>query len=568
MRACAPFHPDPEAMDSATSAFVNLFGHDARSPIIFTGLYFWGFFAVVLAVFTAVYKRPFARSLWLFLASLFFYWKTSGLFVLLLLLSITVDHRLALHSAASRKVLHKRLFLAASVAVNLGLLLYFKYAGFVVENLNTILGTSWEPVNHVARWANAAWDAHFVENKILLPVGISFYTFQCMSYAVDVYRGELKPVRSLIDLGFYVSFFPQLVAGPIVRAAEFLPQLERPYALTRAQFGIAVFWILNGLFKKMVIGDHIAVNFIDRVFADPLRYSGAEALLAIFSYSLQVYADFSGYTDVAIGLALLMGFHLTVNFNSPYKARSVAEFWKRWHISLSTWLRDYLYIPMGGNRSGSLFTWIMLSFIGAMLILLTGWWWLPVVYLSVFALVHVFMQLSPTVRNAVSTNTNLMITMLIGGLWHGASWLFVIWGGLNGLGLVVYRHWKRISPWEASDHWAVLAFRVLLTFTFISFTRIWFRSDSMATANAMLDRLSSGIDPAVLWSVVQGTPSVFALFALGMAVHWLPERWKERYRQAFATLPIWAMAVVCVVVVIIIQQARSAEMVPFIYFQF
>jgi D-alanyl-lipoteichoic acid acyltransferase DltB (MBOAT superfamily) len=555
-------------MNGVSSTLIDLIGHDPQAPIIFTGLYFWGFFAAVLAVFTVVYQRPFARSLWLFVVSLFFYWKTSGLFVLLLLFSIVVDHRLALFSAASTTRLHKRLFLAASLTVNLGLLLYFKYAGFVVENLNALLGTSWEPVNYLARWANAAWDAHFVENKILLPVGISFYTFQTLSYAVDVYRGELKPVRSLIDLGFYVSFFPQLVAGPIVRASEFLPQLERPYAVSRAQFGIAVFWILNGLFKKMVIGDHIAVNFIDRVFADPLRYSGAEALLAILSYSLQVYADFSGYTDVAIGLALLMGFQLSTNFNSPYKARSVAEFWKRWHISLSTWLRDYLYIPMGGNRSGSLFTWIMLSFIGAALILLTGWWWLPVVYLCLVAVVHVLTYISPTVRNAVSTNTNLMITMLIGGLWHGASWLFVIWGGLNGLGLVVYKYWKRISPWEGRDHWAVLAFRVLLTFAFISFTRIWFRSDSLATANAMLDRLASGIDLAVLLTVVQGTPSVFGLFALGMLVHWVPERWKERYRQGFAALPLWAMAAICVVVVVIIQQARSAEMVPFIYFQF
>lgn len=555
-------------MNGLSSTLMDLFGHDPQAPIIFTGLYFWGFFAVVLAVFTAVYQRPFARSLWLFVVSLFFYWKTSGLFVLLLLFSIVVDHRLALFSAASTTRLHKRLFLAASLTINLGLLLYFKYAGFVVENLNALLGTSLEPVNYLARWANAAWDAHFVENKILLPVGISFYTFQCMSYAVDVYRSELKPVRSLIDLGFYVSFFPQLVAGPIVRASEFLPQLERPYGLSRVQFGIAVFWILNGLFKKMVIGDHIAVNFIDRVFADPLRYSGAEALLAVLSYSLQVYADFSGYTDVAIGLALLMGFQLSTNFNSPYKARSVAEFWKRWHISLSTWLRDYLYIPMGGNRSGSLFTWIMLSFIGAALILLTGWWWLPVVYVSIMALVQVVMRLSPAVRLAVSTNTNIMITMLIGGLWHGASWLFVIWGGLNGLGLIVYKYWKRISPWEGRNHWAVLGFRVLFTFAFISFTRIWFRSDSLSTANAMLDRLAGGIDLGVLLTVVQGTPSVFGLFALGMLVHWLPERWKERYRQGFAALPLWAMASICVAVVVIIQQARSAEMVPFIYFQF
>jgi alginate O-acetyltransferase complex protein AlgI len=262
----------------------SIIGYDPRDPIIFTRGFFWGYFAVVLAVFALVYKTHGPRSLWLFAVSLFFYWKTSGLFVGLLLFSIVMDHRLALWSGASVDRRRKQLLLAASVTINLSVLLYFKYASFVVENLNAILGTSLEPVNLLARWANTAWDAHFVENKILLPVGISFYTFQCMSYAIDVYRGDLQPVRKLADFGFYVSFFPQLVAGPIVRASEFIPQIERPYSVSREQFGLAVFWILNGLLKKMVIGDYIAVNFIDRVFADPLRFTGFETLMALFGY--------------------------------------------------------------------------------------------------------------------------------------------------------------------------------------------------------------------------------------------------------------------------------------------
>jgi D-alanyl-lipoteichoic acid acyltransferase DltB (MBOAT superfamily) len=385
---------------------------------------------------------------------------------------------------------------------------------------------------------------------------------------VDVYRGELKPVRSVVDFGFYVSFFPQLVAGPIVRASDFIPQIDKPYQLSRVQFGIALFWILNGLMKKMIIGDYIAVNFIDRVFADPLRFSGFETMMALFGYSLQVYADFSGYTDVAIGVALLMGFTLTMNFNSPYKARNVGEFWKRWHMSLSTWLRDYLYIPMGGNRSASLFSWIMLTIIGAAFILLTGWWWLPAVYLSIVALVVVLQRFSPSMHGIITTNTNLMITMLVGGLWHGASWMFVIWGGLNGLGLVVYKFWKRVSPWEKLDHWAVNAWKVFITFSFITFTRIWFRSDSMQTANEILQSLGGGTDLTVMGDILIGFRSVFLLMLVGLVIHWLPETMKQRYRMWFAMLPLWAMGLISVLVIGLIYQTITAEMVPFIYFQF
>jgi D-alanyl-lipoteichoic acid acyltransferase DltB (MBOAT superfamily) len=548
--------------------WASLFRYDEHAPLIFTRLFFWGFFLVALAGFSLVHRRPLWRSAWLFACSLFFYYKTSGLFVGLLGFSIAMDFLLGRASAATDQRLRKRLLLAASIMLNLLVLGYFKYAHFVVENINAIAGTAFEPVNYFARWANLAWDAHFVENKVLLPVGISFYTFQCMSYAIDVYRGHLQPARNLLDFGFYVSFFPQLVAGPIVRASEFIPQIARPYALTRREFGLAVFWVLNGLVKKMVVGDYIAVNFIDRVFADPLRYSGFENLMALFGYSLQVYADFSGYTDIAIGVALLMGFRLTKNFDSPYKARSVAEFWRRWHISLSTWLRDYLYIPMGGNRGGSLFSWIMLSVIGAALILLTGWWWLPAVYLSAFSAAYVLLQVSPAARTAITTNLNLMITMLIGGLWHGASWLFVIWGGLNGLGLLVYKQWKRISPWEKSAHWAAQAWRIALTFCFISFTRIWFRSPDLKTAGEFLHQVGSAFNLRVAPDVLWAFRSVFAVMAIGLAVHWLPESLKQRYREGFAALPLWAMALACVAAVTLVYQTVTAEMVPFIYFQF
>jgi D-alanyl-lipoteichoic acid acyltransferase DltB (MBOAT superfamily) len=556
------------SLPAAGPDWLSVLHYDPAAPLIFTRFFFWGFFAVVLAVFAIVYKRNLARSAWLFAVSLFFYWKTSGLFVGLLAFAIVFDFLLGRASEASTTLLRKRLVLATSITVNLLVLGYFKYAHFVVDNVNAMFGTTFAPVNLFAHWANAAWDAHFVENKIMLPVGISFYTFQCMSYAVDVYRGQLKPVRNLLDFSFYVSFFPQLVAGPIVRASEFIPQIQQPYALTRAQFGIAVFWVLNGLAKKMILGDHIAVNFIDRVFADPLRYTGFENVMALYAYSLQVYADFSGYTDIAIGVALLMGFTLTTNFNSPYKARNVADFWKRWHISLSTWLRDYLYIPMGGNRGGSIFSWAMLSVIGAALILLTGLWWLPALYLSLVAVFVLLGRFVPSATQWVTTNINLLITMLIGGLWHGASWMFVIWGGLNGLGLVVYKGWKRVSPWEKSSHWAAHAWMVFLTFSFITFTRIWFRSDSLDTASAILHQIGNNFGASVIGDVLWAFHRVFLLMTAGLIIHWLPERFKQSYRERFAALPLWAMGLACVLVVVVVYQTVTAEMVPFIYFQF
>ena len=545
-----------------------LLDYDPASPLIFTRLYFWGFFVVVLAVLSFVYRSHPLRVGWLTLASLFFYWKTSGIFVGLLSFSIVMDHFIAKASAASPLVLRKKLLLALSITVNLLLLCYFKYAHFVVDTINATFGTSLDAVNYFAQWANAAWDAHFIENKVLLPVGISFYTFHCISYQVDVYRGHVKPVSNITDFAFYVSFFPALVAGPIIRASVFLPQMAKEFSLTRAQFGLAVFWILNGLLKKMLIGDYIAVNFIDRVFADPMRFTGFENLMAAFAYSLQVYADFSGYTDIAIGLSLLLGFSLPANFDSPYKARSTAEFWKRWHISLSTWLRDYLYIPMGGNRGGSLFSWIMTSIVFAVLVLLTGNLLLPFVFIIIGALCWLIAHFWPPFRNMITTNINLMLTMLIGGLWHGASWMFVIWGGLNGIGLLVYKGWSRISPWNKSEHWFARLQAIALTFTFITFTRFWFRGSSLEQVNLMLGRITGDFGWHLTGDVIWGFRNVFAMMLLGYIIHWLPTRTKEWYRTRFAALPMWGMALVCVLVVSIIYQTVTADAVPFIYFQF
>ncbi len=265
---------------------------------------------------------------------------------------------------------------------------------------------------------------------------------------------------------------------------------------------------------------------------------------------------------------MLMGFSLPINFNSPYKARNVGEFWKRWHMSLSTWLRDYLYIPMGGNRGGSRFSWIMLGVLIIMIMLLTGWLWLPVAFLSVVALFVVLSRLYPGVNNAITTNLNLMLTMLIGGLWHGASWMFVIWGGLNGLALVFYKYWKRISPWEKSPHWLAHAWAVFITFSFITFTRIWFRSDSLETVNEIFHQLGNDFGTTVIGDVLIGFRNVFLVMLVGLIIHWLPAGFKENYRRRFAALPIPVIGLICIAVVLAIYQTMTAELVPFIYFQF
>jgi D-alanyl-lipoteichoic acid acyltransferase DltB (MBOAT superfamily) len=396
------------------------------------------------------------------------------------------------------------------VIVNLGLLSYFKYALFITETVNSIFHTNFHVFNFLAYFSNTFTGSMFDVAIIGLPVGISFFTFQTISYSVDIYRKKLEPVKSIIDFGFYVSFFPQLVAGPIVRASEFIPQLYKKYNLTKEEFGYAVF-----------IGDYLALNLIDRIFANPVGYTGIENIMALYGYSLQVYCDFSGYTDIAIGVALLLGFHLPKNFNSPYKAENVGDFWKRWHISLSSWLRDYLYIPLGGNRKG-----------------------------------------------VFRTNVNLMITMLLGGLWHGASWQFVIWGGLNGIALLIYKYWKRVSPYQHSTHWLAHFWKVFITFNFITFTRIWFRSDSMLHVKEHISQIWHSTDIRLLPQVFVSYKEVFAIMFLGYLLHWLPTSQKTTVRDWFVASPLYAKALLSALVIFVIYQSWSAELQPFIYFQF
>jgi len=535
--------------------------------LLFTHLYFWGFFSVVLLGYSFIYKVNKARSIYLLLFSFFFYYKTNGVFITLLLFTIVSDFCWGKQIHKSNNPLHKKLFLLMSVLLNLSLLCYFKYSYFFVSSGNELLGTNTSYVNHFAGFSNTFFGTDFRMDKLLTPIGVSFFTFQSLSYTIDVYRGKVKPVDSIFDYGFFVCFFPHLVAGPIVKANEFLYQIYQPYSLTRIEFGMAAFWIMNG-FSKKIVADYIAVNFIDRVFSSPHLYTGLETVMAIFAYSLQVYMDFSGYTDIAIGIALLLGYRLKTNFKSPYKALSTSEFWKRWHISLSSWLQEYLYIPLGGNKEGSIGSYICIFIISLFLVLISGKLWLLFFLIGFFLLLIFMAIMSPKIKQHINTNINLMVTMLLGGLWHGSSALFLIWGGLNGLGLIAHKFWQKISPFKNTTNVGVKIGLVLITLSFISFTRIYFRSPSMDIVNQIFDRINNHFSLYLLFDVIRGYWVVLLIVFLGYLIHWIPETSKEKYRSYFASLPLPLMALACCLIVFCLYQIMSSEMQPFIYFQF
>ena len=412
--------------------------------------------------------------------------------MLLLCSSIIVNYFIGRRLGATTSEKRKKVFVTLSVLFNLLTLGYFKYAYFFTESFNEMFDTNYEVFNVFARMANtfsgSLWTGSFADN-IVLPVGVSFFTFQSISYVVDIYRKEVGPVKNFFDYAFFVSFFPQLVAGPIVRARDFIPQIRQPFQLNHNDFSWAIIQIVKGILKKVILADYIAIHFIDKVVDAPEAFPGFISILAMWGYSLQIYGDFSGYTDIAIGVSRLMGFKLLENFNSPYKAVSVADFWRRWHKSLGSWLRDYLYIPLGGNRGGGIGTYISTLVILVFLVFITQWYWLVFIYLGLMLLYLLFSLLFVNFKKYIHRDLNLLITMVLGGLWHGASENFVIWGAMNGIALILYNHWKKISPYETSKTWVVRIWRIFLTFNFITFTRIWFRLENDGAPAEMLSQI-------------------------------------------------------------------------------
>jgi len=547
--------------------FQNILAYQQDKPLLFTQLFFWFFLSVVLVFYSVLYKFSKARTVYLLAVSLFFYYKTSGVFLILLLFTICSDYTWGQLIYKAKHNWAKRIFVTCSVCINLCLLGYFKYAYFFTDSANQLFGTNIQFFNHFSHFSNSFFSTGFSVDKLILPVGISFFTFQSLSYIIDLYREKVKPANTIFEYGFFVCFFPHLVAGPIVKAHEFLHQIHRPYQLLKKEFGFALFLILNGLAKK-IMADYLGINYVDRIFENPNYYSGVEVIFGIFGYSLQIYADFSGYTDIAIGVALLLGFRLKTNFKSPYKAQSTSEFWQRWHISLSSWLKEYLYIPLGGNKKGTIGTYLCIFILCSVFILLSGKVWLFYLIPGVALLFGVLMYFFVGFRTSVNTNINIMITMLLGGLWHGSSWMFMIWGGLNGLGLVVHKLWQKISPFKNSTNIFTRFFLMLITLAFISFTRIWFRSDDLQTVSDLFDRIQNHFGLDLFYAVITSYKTVFLVMLVGYLIHWIPEHIKEWYRNVFSASPVPVMGVYVVVTVFLLYQAMSADMQPFIYFQF
>jgi len=463
--------------------------------LLFPTVQFAIFFTIVLAISWALMPRPRLWKPFIIVASYIFYASASAKFCLLLA-GVTLGNQAAaalLHRTEDER--RRKLIVAVAVALDLGALGVFKYYSFFAQQWANLLG-------HVG----LAPPLPLL--TIALPVGISFFTFQAISYVVDVKRRQVEPAN-LLDFAVYLSFFPHLVAGPIVRAREFLPQLAQPRNPNQVAVGSGLLLIALGLVKKLVIADFLARSLVDPVFAVPQAYAGPDVLLAAYGYTAQIFCDFSGYTDIAIGLALLLGYVFPQNFRSPYRATGFRDFWRRWHMTLSRFLRDDLYIPLGGSRGGRLFTY-----------------------------------------------RNLMITMVLGGLWHGAAWTFVLWGAFHGLGLVAEHALGgrlRLPGW----------LRWLVTFHLIVFSWILFRSQSLSGVGTFLSRLVAP-GPATLWSA-----SVLAAIIVVIGLQLLPPRPLERLQVRIERVrPILLGAGLAVVIAFAAATVPSQGVPPFIYFRF
>lgn len=475
--------------------------------MLFNSLQFFIFFAIVFALYLALPHRWQNRML--LLASYLFYGAWDWRFLLLLILSTTVDFYFALALGPSRTPKARRFWVVASVVVNLTFLGFFKYYNFFIDSLAALLHT-------------AGWDVSMPALRIVLPVGISFYTFQAMSYMIDVYRGILPPARRWSDYALFVAFFPHMVAGPIMRPTSLLPQVQQPRVISDYGISHGAYLILWGLFQKVVVADNLC-RLADATFQSPPA-NALLVLLGIYAFALQIYCDFAGYSSMARGLALMMGFRLMLNFRNPYFASNPGDFWKRWHISLSTWLRDYLYIPLGGNRHGEL-----------------------------------------------RTCRNLMLTMLLGGLWHGAAWPFVLWGGYHGLLLIAHRVTVRCLPGPIPFRHAWIgrgwrALKIVFFFHLICISWLLFRAGTGAQAGQMLHSLLT----CWAWPPLKAALPMLTALAFYGAPLLLIEAWQYKSGDPLVIMkaPRAVRALVYLLLFYSLAVFGESHAQSFIYFQF
>ena len=479
--------------------------YNPKEPLLFNSGFFIWFFALFVITYSLVSSNRNGRILTFILFSLYFFYKACGWYVWLVIFSAIVDFFLSNTIYRTKKNNVKKGLLLFSILLNLGLLFYFKYTNFFIEVLNQFGSGNLHPLN------------------LLLPIGISFYTFENLSYSVDVYRGHFKPVTRFLDYLYFLSFFPKLMMGPIVRAADFLPQLDKPYFVSKQDFASGFYLIFSGLFKKIVISDFINVNYVGYIFDDPSRHTGLECLLGVYGYALVIYCDFSGYSDMAIGIAKWCGFSIPPNFLSPYQSASITEFWRRWHTSLSSWLRDYLYIPLGGNRKGKIRTYI-----------------------------------------------NLFITMLLGGFWHGASWNFIFWGTLHGIGLSIDKVKNELfTKFQITVNSLFFkAMGILITFHLVCFSWIFFRASTFSDAKAMIYQMIYNFDGAVWDTLFINYQSVFLIMFSGFLLHSIPIQTEEYIKKLMARLPLTVFLLIGLIMVFIFAQIKTAEPVMPVYLQF
>ena len=540
------------------NAFLQQFLYDSKNPLLFNNGFFVYFFTLFILLFFALRNHHKARRYVFCIFSLYFFYKASGWFVGLVLVSAVVDFFLSNAIYREKSQSRKKFLLVLSILFNLGMLFYFKYTDFFIEISNSLFDTNFNPLN------------------LILPIGISFYTFENLSYTVDVYRGEFKPANKFSDYLLFLAFFPKLMMGPIVRAHDFVPQINEPYVISERDFAKGFFLIISGLIKKLVISDYITLNMVDYMFDNPALHTGVENLMAVYGYAMVIYCDFSGYSEIAIGIALWLGFKIPPNFMSPYQSLNITEFWRRWHISLSTWLKDYLYIPLGGNRNFSVASFIFVggflvgSFImGVELFHLSNLW--AAVVSAVLLLIFIIPALITRKTSGIAANFNLLTTMLLGGFWHGASWNFIIWGAIHGVGLGIHKIWmlltdKSLSSLNQSRIYKIIS--GILTFHFVCFAWVFFKAEDLEIAKMMIYQIFNNFDISVFGPFYDNYKGVVWMILAAMVLHLIPDNLADKVIARTKTIPMVVYILVFFLFLILYGYFKSAEQVMPIYLQF
>ena len=540
------------------NAFLQQFLYDSKNPLLFNNGFFVYFFTLFILLFFALRNHHKARRYVFCIFSLYFFYKASGWFVGLVLVSAVVDFFLSNAIYREKSQSRKKFLLVLSILFNLGMLFYFKYTDFFIEISNSLFDTNFNPLN------------------LILPIGISFYTFENLSYTVDVYRGEFKPANKFSDYLLFLAFFPKLMMGPIVRAHDFVPQINEPYVISERDFAKGFFLIISGLIKKLVISDYITLNMVDYMFDNPALHTGVENLMAVYGYAMVIYCDFSGYSEIAIGIALWLGFKIPPNFMSPYQSLNITEFWRRWHISLSTWLKDYLYIPLGGNRNFSIASFIFVggflvgSFImGVELFHLSNLW--AAVISAVLLLIFIIPALITKKTSGIAANFNLLTTMLLGGFWHGANWNFIIWGAIHGVGLGIHKIWmlltdKSFAAFNQSRIYKIIS--GILTFHFVCFAWIFFKAEDLEIAKTMIYQIFNNFDISVFGPFYDNYKGVVWMILAAMVLHLIPDNLADKVIARTKTIPMVIYILVFFLFLILYGYFKSAEQVMPIYLQF